>query len=271
MKIAIQGQAGSFHDAVARRFFADQSIKLICCDTFPEVFEAVASNQVSHAVCAVENSLYGPIADVYDLLLQHRLSIIGEVIEHIHQNLIGLRDTRLADITEVYSHPVALNQCRSWLEDNLPDAEIIEHHDTAGAVAHIKELDSTQAVAIASEQASILYDLPILERDIEDEKTNLTRFFILSPDAPIIKDANRASLVLITPHSPGALYRALGVFDKHQINLTKLTSRPIRGEKFRYQFFVDADCDGATLQTVIDQLSQQKCSVTLLGHYIGND
>lgn len=271
MKVAIQGQAGSFHDAVARRFFADQTIELVCCDTFLEVFEAVKSGQADQAVCAVENSLYGPIADVYDLLIEYKLHVVGEMIEHIHQNLIALPQAKLTDITEVYSHPVALNQCRGWLEQNLPNAEIIEHHDTAGAVAHVKELNSIHASAIASKQASKLYGLPILRRDIEDEKTNLTRFFILSSKTQPRPNANRASLVLITPHLPGALYRALGVFDRHQINLTKLTSRPIRGEKFRYQFFVDADCDADTLEKAIIELNAQKCSVSLLGHYIGDD
>ncbi len=270
LKIAIQGQPGSFHDAVARRYFGD-AIELACCETFSDVFAAVSDGRADQAVCAVENSLYGSITDVYDLMLQYQFSVVGEEIEHIHQQLIAAHGVKLSDISEVYSHPVALNQCREWLEQTLPDAEIIEHHDTAGAVADVKLLDSPYAAAIAGRQAAQLHDMAIIVSDIEDEKTNFTRFFILDPTGTAPVNANKASLVLTTSHRPGALYAALGIFDAHGVNLTKLESRPIRGQRFRYQFFVDAECDAATLSAVIAGLQHQKCSVTILGHYHAAD
>ncbi|MGB3008764.1 MAG: prephenate dehydratase [Candidatus Saccharimonadales bacterium] len=270
MKIAIQGQAGSFHDSVARQYF-DDTIDRICCETFHDVFAALENNQAQHAVCAVENSLYGPISEVYDLLLQYRFPIVGEAIEHIHQQLIALPGVQLADITEVYSHPVALDQCREWLERYLPDAEIVEHHDTAGAVEYIKQLDSPYTAAIAGKQAAKLHNLPIIVKDIEDEKTNLTRFFIIDPKGVAPANANKASLVLTTSHQPGALYRALGIFDKYHINLSKLTSRPIRGERFRYHFFIDAECSPSILRAIIDELKAQQCEVICLGHYHASD
>ncbi|MGB3023708.1 MAG: prephenate dehydratase [Candidatus Saccharimonadales bacterium] len=266
MKIAIQGQAGSFHDAVARRHFGDDC-ELVCCETFHGVFEALAAATADKAVCAIENSLYGSIGDVYDLLLRYKFPIVGEEIKHIHQQLISAPSAKLSDIQEVYSHPVALNQCREWLETNLPRAELIEHHDTAGAVEYIKQQGSTHAAAIAGTQAAKLYDMHCIARDIEDEKTNLTRFVILDLSGTTPPNADKVSLVLTTSHAPGALYRALGVFNDRHVNLTKLQSRPIRGERFRYQFFIDAECDKPTFTIVTDELMAQGCTLRLLGHY----
>lgn len=266
MRIAIQGQKGSFHDIVARRFFGEDQ-DIVCCETFDDLFEAIQKNRADRIVMAVENTLYGSIGANYDLLLKYRYPIIGEEIEHIHQQLITSPGTRLEDIREVYSHPVALTQCREWLEAHLPEAELVEHHDTAGAVLYIKELASPYAAAIAGSYAASLYDMPIAARDIEDEKMNLTRFVILDPHGVPPGDANKASLVLTTSHQPGALYTALGAFEKYSINLTKLESRPIRGERFRYQFFVDAECDSQQLSAVTSELAELECECTVLGHY----
>lgn len=263
-RVAIQGQKGSFHDDVARRYYPNDEI--VPCDTFHDVFAALTDKKADVAIVAIENSLYGSIADVYDLLLTHYYQITGEHILHIHQQLIGIEGLQLSDITEVYSHPVALNQCREWLETNLPDAELIEHHDTAGAVAYVKELDSPYTAAIAGTRAAEMYGLPIIANDIEDEATNLTRFVILDPQANV-SEANKVSLVLTTTHHSGALYEALGVFAQHDTNLTKLQSRPIRGEKFKYQFFIDADIDKDTLSQVVNELEALQCQVTILGHY----
>ncbi len=266
MRIAIQGQAGSFHHQVAKRFFS-QDIELVCCETFQDVFTAMKYQSADHGVVAIENTLYGTISDNYDLLFRYQFPIIGEAIEHIRQNLIGFDGTVLSDIHNVYSHPVALSQCRLWLETHLPHAEIIEHHDTAGAVADIKSKHRTKSAAIAGIQAASQYDLAILYKNIEDEPTNLTRFLILGTEPVDARSANKASLRLITSHSPGALYNALGVFARYHTNLTKLESRPLRGERFRYQFYVDILCDPATLSRIMVDLQAAGCTVTLLGHY----
>ncbi|MEO5690939.1 MAG: prephenate dehydratase [Candidatus Saccharimonadales bacterium] len=265
-RIAIQGQFGSFHHTVTDRWL--DTYELVPCDTFHDVFEAVAAGTADQAVVAIENSLYGSITDVYDLLIKYKYPIVGELVEHIHLQLMAKSGVPLHDITEVYSHPVALNQCREWLEKHLPDAEIIEHHDTAGAVAYVKELDSPYSAAIAGTQASTVYDLPILESDIEDEKTNLTRFVVINPkQTQSVVDADKASLVITTTHHSGALYEALGIFAEDNVNLTKVQSRPIRGKSFEYQFFIDVDIDSSILDKVTHSLLRLGCRVTLLGHY----
>lgn len=266
-RVAIQGQLGSFHHIVAERFFGSD-VDVVCCDSFRDVFESLAQRQADYGVAGIENSLYGSIVETYDLLLKYRFPVVGEEIEHVHQQLIAAPGTKLQDITEVYSQVMALNQCRGWLEKHIPKAELVEYFDTADAVRHIIELDSPYAAAIASRRAAEIYGGTIIAPDIEDEKANLTRFVILQPDGNVAADANKASLVLTASHQPGALYRALGVFAAHDANLTKLESRPIRGERFRYQFFIDAECDAQTLAAIINELHDQHCETITLGHYL---
>ena len=266
MKIAIQGNTGSFHHLTAQRWFGE-SIEIVPCETFLEVFQALEDRTADHAITAIENSLYGSINEVYDLLLSFKYPIVGELPEHIHQQLIGLPGADMSQITRVYSHTVALNQCEKFLDEFLPHAERIEHHDTAEAVAFIKELDNPTYAAIAGHAAAQLHGMQILREDIEDERTNFTRFLILDPSTSEVAGANKASLVLRTSHAPGALYRALGVFANVGINLTKLQSRPIRGQVWKYQFVTDIEADKRQLDIALSELSNLGCDVTVLGHY----
>lgn len=267
MKIAIQGYEGSFHHLAAQRWFDDEQIPIVACASFGDVFLALTEGRAQYAIIAIENSLHGSINEVYDLLLRHKFSIIGEIPERIHQQLIGFEGTPLDQITHVYSHPVAFSQCASFLDTYLPNAERIEHHDTAESVAYIKTLEGRANAAIAGRVAASIHDMVLLHENIQDEDTNFTRFLVIQPEASPVLDADKVSLVLRTSHEPGALYRALGVFERHGSNLTKLQSRPIRGKVWKYQFFVDAILSKQELDAVIDELTAQQCEVTLLGHY----
>jgi prephenate dehydratase len=267
MNVAIQGVEGSFHDLVAHRWFGSTPIELVPCRSFAGVFDAIENGAAETGVVAIENSLYGSISEVYDLLLERGFSVVGELPEHIHQQLIGLKNTKLSEVTHVYSHPVALNQCNVWLEANLPQAELIEHHDTADSVRLVREQGDPKNVAIASHRAAEIHELEVLQENIEDEATNFTRFLIIERTRRIPEKADKASLVLRTDHSPGALYRALGVFSELNINLTKLQSRPIRGRVWRYQFFVDVLTSPDMLEQAATRLKTIDCEVTILGYY----
>lgn len=266
--VAIQGQYGSFHDEATRQFFKEQPHNIVCCETFSEVFTQVADGTAQYGVVAVENSLYGSLHETYDRIVAHRFPIVGEIALPIHQQLISFPATYTQDITEIYSHPAALDQCRNFLEDRFPRAELVEFHDTAGAVEHIHTKQLTHAAAIASETAAKLYGMTVITKNIEDEPDNTTRFVVIAKKPSHIPNANKASLILTTSHEPGALYAALGIFATNNCNLTKLESRPIRGEKFRYQFIVDVMAQQEMLVSVIHELEQQHCQVTLLGHYV---
>lgn len=266
MRVAIQGEPASFHHIAATGWYGDID-GLVCCPTFADVFKALAAGRADAAVVAIENSLYGSISEVYDLLLQAGVPIIGEVHERIHQNLITLPGASLDGITHVYSHPVALAQCANFLESALPAAKKTEYHDTAESVAFIKQAGNPRFAAIASHAAAELHGLPILQEKIEDEHLNFTRFVVLQPGGTPPGDANKASLVLQTSHRPGALYAALGVFARRNINLSKLQSRPIPGKVWKYQFYLDVETAGDTLHTVIGEVTAQGGTVTVLGEY----
>ncbi|MDR3125490.1 MAG: prephenate dehydratase [Candidatus Nomurabacteria bacterium] len=274
IKVAIQGELGSFHhEAASRLFGADVAVS--ACATFREVFASVEQEVIG--LTAVENSLYGSINEVYDLLEKHRHQIFAEIELSIHQNLIGLVDRRPSDdIREIYSHHVALAQCENYLEQHFPKAERIEFEDTAAAVRHIAELGRPDAVAIAGRAAAELYPTTkILAAKIEDNPVNFTRFIAIAPPSaikklPTINQPNstpKSSIILTTSHRAGALYQALGVFDRHQINLTKLQSRPIIGQKWRYKFYLDFEANAAETAQVIADLRGLGNEVVLLGNY----
>lgn len=267
--ISIQGVKASFHDIAANQFFG-QDTGRVFCDTFADTVTTLQDRRSDYALCAIENSLYGSINEVYDLILGHRLHMFGEVYLRIEQCLIGLPGTKIDDIRHVYSHPVALAQCEEYLDTVLPSAERMEHHDTAASVEYIVGLGDVTAAAIASRQAAELHKLPILASSIETNKANYTRFIALSRDASDQpSDPDKTSLVVRTDHTPGALYKALGAFAERSINLTKIQSRPIIGKAWHYIFYIDIECgiDKSACQDAIDDLRQQGCTITVLGSY----
>lgn len=267
MRVAIQGELGSFHHSAALRWYGDD-IEIVACETFKAVFDAIKHQTAETAIVAIENSLYGSINEVYDLLLKYKIPIVGEIPERIHQCLIALNETaKLEKITHVYSHPVALAQCSDYLDKHLPNAERIENHDTAASVELIKKLGDTSAAAIAGPLAASLHDCPILQANIENHDTNYTRFLVLDPNNSAPNTANKASLVLKTNHQPGALHKALGVFADTGINLTKLQSRPIPGKVWRYMFYIDIEADKESIDQAIISLQGQGCEITFLGAY----
>ncbi len=266
MRVAIQGQCGSYHQAAAERYF-NTDFTLVPCDTFAAVFDALADGTADKAVIASENSIAGTAHPVYDLLLKHDFFVVGEVYEHIHHCLIGLPGAKLRDIKRVYSQAIALPQCSVFLDKNLPTAERVEYTDTAASVSHIKELDNPSFAAIASSQAADIYKLPVLAANVEDFDNNVTRFLVLASQRPETSHPDKASLVLETAHSPGALWHALGVLAKSKANLTKLESRPVAHTPWRYQFLIDVNISSDQLADCIERLKSQQCTVRLLGTY----
>lgn len=270
MKVAIQGQQGSFHHIAARRFFGDD-VQIVGCDTFDDCFEAVKHGRADRAMTAIENSLYGSINQVYDLLVKHHFLITGEVYLRIEQCLIGLPGAKLADIAEVHSQIMALAECEAFLDEKLPQAKRVEQHDTSASVEMIQKWQDPGKAAIASRDAAELYGMDVLAAGIDTHKHNYTRFVVIEPIRVGVAKANKTSLVLSTPADtkPGALYRALGSFAQHNLNLTLLHSRPIADKAWHYLFYVDIAADAQTepLRSAIEDLRSQGCIVTLLGTY----
>jgi prephenate dehydratase len=270
MRVAIQGIAGSFHEQAAHTYF-DSSIELVECPTFRDVFEAVKSGSADRGVVAIENSLHGPINAVYRLLAREQLWVCGEVRLKIAMYLIGGPDTELRNITTVNSQLPALEQCEQWLADNLPTAVKQETSDTARSVRSVVENPSdTVTAAIASEQAAELYNGMILAGPINDDPDNYTRFVILSKEQLDDALANRTSIIITEPtDAPGMLFKALSYFDAKNINLSKLDSHPLPGEKRQYSFYIDFDAsaNSAEGKEILESLRGDGWDVQLLGSY----
>lgn len=263
MRIAIQGEQASFHHTAAKQWFGGTP-NIVACETFAEVFGVLNRHEAEAAVVAIENSLYGGINQVYDLIESHGYPIVGEVHLPINQQLIGRPG---AEITHIYSHPVALAQCESYLETNFPQAKKIEHADTAGAVRFVSEQKNPNYAAIANREAAELYSLSVVEENIEDNPANFTRFLIIQPGGETPENADRTSLVLATDHTPGALSKILTVLADRNINLSKLQSRPIIGKPWHYQFYLVLDTAGEPLAEALAEIRPLTASLTILGQY----
>jgi chorismate mutase/prephenate dehydratase len=269
VKVAIQGREGSFHQQAAEELLGDQ-VTLLPCHTFAEVFDAVTAGAADLGIAAVENSLHGSINHVYRLLLSEQLRVVGEVFLHIEQQLIAASDRPLSSITRVLSQEPALAQCEQWLAIHLPDAVLEVTHDTADSVRAVLARSDEPLAAVASARAAALYGGHVLAGPINDDPHNYTRFFLISLDSDPVEGANRTSLVLVTNHEPGSLWNALGVFESTGINLSKLDSHPIAGDRRHYRFYVDleAGVQEERTQRALEQLRGQGCVVDVLGSYV---
>jgi len=236
VRIAFQGEPGAYSEAAAIRF--SDHADLLPCESFDDVFTAVATGKATHGILPVENSIGGSIHRNYDLLLEHDLPIVGEVVLDITHNLLVLPGTRLENIKRIYSHPQALAQCERFLR-SLPGVAVEATYDTAGSAKLVKEKGLKDAGAIASERAAQVFGLEILKPEIQDYSDNITRFLLVSRTADSDLQADKTTVVFSLPNEPGSLFKALSVFALREIDLTKIESRPIRGRPWEYLFYVD--------------------------------
>ena len=265
MKVAIQGEAGSFSHQAALRMVPGCAI--VPCARSTEVFDLVERGKVASAVIPIENSLAGSVAEHLDLLLARRVLVHKEFRLRIVHNLIAARGVRLASVRRVYSHPVALDQCRDFFRAH-PGIEPLPFYDTAGSVKHIIEAGLRDAAAIAGRQAAGVYKGRILAAGLEDDKRNFTRFFLIRKARQRVAGANKTSIAFIVKNVPGALYHALGIFAAQGISLSKIESRPIRGRPWEYNFFADfLRGDDTGSRSALRELASIADRVKLLGIY----
>lgn len=239
LQVAFQGARGAYSEAAAIAYFGEDQIRSIPCPSFDDVFQGVESYRWERGIVPIENSLAGSIHRNYDLLLRHDLQIVGEQYLRIVHNLIALPDVRLDNVRRVYSHPQALDQCESWLDKSLPQAERVPTYDTAGSAKRLKEQGDDDAAAIASAQAAHVYNLPILATGIEDNAENYTRFLILGREPFAASEDAKTAIVFALKNAPGVLFKALSVFALRDIDLTKIESRPVKGQLWQYFFYMD--------------------------------
>jgi len=236
VKVAFQGEPGAYSESAVLTFFGSFS-QPVPCRRFSDVFRSVETGETEFGVVPIENSIEGSVNQVYDLFLKYDHKVCGEIVLKIAHCLIANPGTKLDTIKVIYSHPQALAQCRSFLE-NL-DCEMISTYDTAGSVKMIKEQQLMDAGAIAGERAAEIYNMNILARNISDTPNNYTRFFVLSKNDAPPSGNDKTSVIFSTRHVPGALYQILGEFAKRKINLTKIESRPTKRRPWEYNFYLD--------------------------------
>lgn len=271
-RIAIQGVPGSYHDIAAHRFFKEEEIELICCNTFEEVFEQIRKDSGVIGAVAIENTIAGSLLHNYELLRESGTTILGEHKLRISHSIMCLPDEDWKDLTEVNSHPVALAQCREFLQQH-PQLKVVEMDDTAGSAEIISKKKLKGHAAICSKYAAELYGMKILQEGIETNKHNFTRFLIVCDPwkADEWKDhskVNKANIVFSLPHNEGSLSKVLSIFSFYNINLTKIQSLPIIGHEWEYLFYVDVIFnDYLRYRQSIDAVSPLTKALKILGEY----
>lgn len=269
-RVAIQGIKASFHEEAAFKFFGTD-IETIECESFKRTCEVLKNKQADYVVMAIENSIAGSLLPNYSLLREYNFSIVGEVYLAIQLHLMALPGVKFEDIKYVQSHPIAIRQCSDFF-DEFPQLQVVESSDTAACAKKIREENLTDTAAIANSLAANLYDLQIMERRIESNKKNYTRFLILANKPLENAEINKASLSFQVGNAVGALAEVLNIFAENKINLSKIQSMPVLGKRNEYNFYVDIEWKNqANYDTAIRKVLKHTVNFTIMGEYLKND
>ena len=278
IRVAIQGERGAYSEEAAARLLGTP-FKIVPATDFPHMFSAVARHRAHVCLAPMENSLVGSIYQNYDLLLQYGYRIRGEVYLRVEHCLIAPVGTYFEDLERVYSHPIALEQCRAFFR-LYPQLQTIATYDTAGSVQMLIDQRDSTAAAIAGRGAARHYGAKVLRENVEDDPSNYTRFFLLS-----LTDADpdgierhfregqtgppKTSVVFYVENTPGSLHAALAAFAERGIDLTKIESRPVRGKPFEYLFYLDfhGTPDASPAREALAALIRRAGFARILGTY----
>ena len=268
--VAFQGEPGAYSELAAFEHFGP-GISTLPCESFDRAYEALNRGECTHALLPFENSLAGSIHRNYDLILRHELYIVGEYHLRVSHCLLGLPGANISQVQRAHSHPQALAQC----EHNLARLRItrVAEKDTAGSARLVREWNDPQEAAIASTRAAEVYELEILQENLEDNPHNYTRFLALTKKPLLIANPEvgdyKTSVVFSLKNMPGVLFKALSVFALRDIDLTKIESRPIQGQPWEYMFYVDfaGHRDGLNCARALDHLGELAVYIRVLGSY----
>ncbi len=265
LKIAYLGPMGSFTELATIGYFGN-SCTFVSAKKIQDVFELTDKRECDFGVVPVENSLEGAIGITLDLLIDSNVKICGEIYREITHNLLSLNDD-IKNLKRLYSHPQALAQCRTYIERNLPEIEIIEVESTSeSARLALKDVESA---AIASTRAAELYGLKVLKSRIEDSTNNYTRFIVIGKIENSPSGNDKTSIIISVKDESGALHRALNSFAQYGINLCKIESRPMKKRPWEYIFFIDFDghLSNKIIKRALSELSRVCLFLKILGSY----
>jgi prephenate dehydratase len=271
MKVSIQGESGSFHEVAARQYFSFDDIEIVPCPTFDLTLNTLKAGEADFAVMAIENARSGSILYNYTLIRESGLKILGEHSLRIRQNLMALPGQQITDIKEIRSHPIALAQCMTFL-NQFPGMTLIEAEDTAGSARQISEYRLEGVAAIASAISAEIYGLDILAEGIETYKQNYTRFHIIGSEDKGNTKGNKVSICFSTGHRPGSLAKVLVKLAELEINLSKIQSVPRLNGDWEYMFYLDLELNKNTKSEVIRRvLTKYTSNLEILGVYFKGD
>ena len=263
--VGFQGEIGAYSEKAVQLYFSEANSKAY--KTFSDLFVALENNQIDLAILPIENSIEGSVTESYELLLKSEATVVGEINVKIEHCLISHHNTNKDDIDVIYSHTQALGQCKTYLKKIGCDA--VTTYDTAGSVKMIKENNMKRAAAIASKDTAKLYDMNVIEENIQDHEDNFTRFFCLSKIPTKSTGNDKTSIVFSAGDVAGALYKALKEFADGDINLTKLESRLTRKKAWEYNFYLDFEghIDDENCKKALQELINLGSTVKILGSY----
>lgn len=269
LKVAIQGIESSFHHQAVQKLFPNEEITILNCDSFEKVTTAVNNSNADFGVIAIENTIVGSILPNYGLIDTGNFEILAETVLNIQMYVMALESESIHDIKEIHSHPVALLQCREYLQKFPPQFKVIEGKDTASEAKRIKDEKLMGVAAIAGRQVAEKFGLKILDSNIQDIKENHTRFVLLGKkENQTIQRADKASIKFVLEHNVGSLGNVLNLLTTFNINLTKIQSLPIVGKPWQYAFFVDVVFEDKNLFfEVMEMLKKTVKELKILGVY----
>jgi prephenate dehydratase len=271
MKISIQGEKGCFHEVAARQFFCNEDIEIVPCTTFDQTLNSVREGNADLAMMAIENARSGSILYNYSLIRESGLKMLGEHNLRVKQNLMALPGQTLHDIKQIRSHPIALAQCMTFL-NQYPEITLVESDDTAGSAKLISEHRLKKIAAIAPLSAAEIYGLEIIAEGIETYKKNYTRFLVIGSEEKGNKTGNKVSICFATGHKPGSLAAVLVKLAEMNINLSKIQSVPRLNGDWEYMFYLDLELPHNSDMKVIESILKEYTSnLEVLGVYNKGD
>ena len=265
--VACQGVPGAYSQAACEKLFEVPSIMYF--NSFEGVFNAVEKGLCRYGILPIENSSYGSVGAVYDLMQNYNFHIVKSLRLRVSHNLMAKAGTKLSDVREIFSHEQAIGQCGEFLK-SLKDVKVTVCENTALAAKMVAESDRNDVAAISSKECLDLYRLELLKNQIQVSDNNYTRFICISKKLEIYPGSNRISLILSLPHVPRSLYHTIAKFSALGINLTKLESRPIPGSDFEFMFYFDLEASvySQELINLLCELDNQPETFVFLGSYI---
>ncbi|MBQ6820084.1 MAG: prephenate dehydratase [Clostridium sp.] len=267
VKIGYQGVEGSFSEEALRKYFNSYD-SIQNYEEFKDVFIALEKNEIQYAILPIENSYTGAITDVYDLLVKYNFYIVGEECIKIDQHLMGIKNSNIDEIKEIYSHPQGFAQSKGFLS-RYQDVKLIPYHNTAISAKLVSELQDNKKAAIGSKRAANIYGLSILKENINDKEDNHTKFIIIGKDLKYDKDSNKVSVVFSLEDKVGTLYKLLRHFAENDINMIKIESRPNKHESWQYLLYVDfeGNLDSSSVKIALDLIDKNSHYFKIIGNY----